>query len=67
MVPPSCDDKAILAPSWGLAGWLGLIMIMMKQIKHVMLIGKYKEECIFLSCIFIDRHNDMCLMLLFIH
>ena len=24
VVPQSCDDKAISAPSWGLAGWLGL-------------------------------------------
>ena len=24
VVPHSCDNKAISAPSWGLAGWLGL-------------------------------------------
>ena len=24
VVPHSCDSKAISAPSWGLAGWLGL-------------------------------------------
>ena len=24
MVPHSCDNNAISAPSWGLAGWLGL-------------------------------------------
>ena len=24
VVPYSCDNKAISAPRWGLAGWLGL-------------------------------------------
>ena len=24
VVPLSCDNKAISAPSWGLAGWLGV-------------------------------------------
>ena len=32
VVPHSCDNKAISAPSWGLAGWLGLSLAKMQKI-----------------------------------
>ena len=37
MVQLSCEIKAISAPSWGLAGWLGLSLAIMMKLRWMMM------------------------------